>query len=313
MNLAYIINRVCSEEGIGNISADSAQRIRLLHYINEAVDRLYQSADLDGADQEITLTTTPDSELVLPAYVQRPIALRDSDTQERITLQGMRPRYCSSVWSDTWNNWRDKGFRALAVELGTATTLRFSSGAEPTDAISVLITGSTADAQNKTESLVLTWAGSGAGYVDSATTWTSVKSLSFTKLPPGDITVTNIATSEVVAVMYNNMLDSRYHVLDVSEFPWGSGATGRNVDLLYRPRTPRLENDADVFPIPGYENVLVRMTLGVMASYNAKKFQNAQIHEATATAQLNRKTNDEQKNKEAGIQFAPSPYHLDYY
>ena len=108
MPLSYILRRISSEEGYGNLSSNAEQRQRLIDNINRAAQYLYDALDIPNTDMELSTYVTMGAELITPAYVNRLIAVRFVMTQQPWDITDLRPRFSNTPWRERWNNFREK-------------------------------------------------------------------------------------------------------------------------------------------------------------------------------------------------------------
>ena len=111
--------------------------------------------------------------------------------------------------------------------------------------------------------------------------------------------------SIVYAEIPSNRMESRYLIVDVSEFPFSSSAEqddSNTLQILYKKALPHLQNDTDEFPAPGYDNILVSKCMELFLEEQGK-VEEAILHDKKASRSLARRQADLERGQEQKIVF----------
>ena len=304
MPLAYILRRVSSEAGYSNLVNNAAQHAVLIDRINEACDEIWDTCDLPGCLKEVTVKVPANKIIALPPFVGKPRAARETNyCNWKWPLRTLLPRYNDTNWSQRWNNFGMRGTGAIQRDV--------SNAAPPTltipvaDSTVIHITGATAESMQITEDITM----------DAVTkvgtkSFTQYHSISKDNVNNYDVTVKDADTNEL-AILYNCFYNTRYTLLDVSQYPsWSSDCVdgSRLMDILYKDLLKRLENDGDAFPVEGFDNILIDKTLQLIMEKRGKT-EEAVATDAKIQRSLNKKINAEEIGTEANMQFEPNPFY----
>lgn len=305
MPLAYILRRVSSECGLGNYTTNTQQKARALDLINIACEAIWEETDLPGSCDEVLINVLADSEMALPTYFGEIRAMREKSLMHKWTLNDMRPRYQNEPWKQLWRNWRHKGYSAIQGAIVNAAPLVLSV-ATPDNSI-VVVTGSTAVANRVTDTFTFTAGGSQT--VEGSQSFTFIESIiKITGSNLYDITVSDI-NGQVLAVVYNNEVETRYIVMDVSQYPFGGEtSTGERVmEVLFKKKLKLLAADTDTFPVPGWDNIIVDRTIQAFNESKEGSEQRAMLYATKVEKQSAQKIKHQEGGIEKEIQFAENP------
>lgn len=299
MSLEYILRRVESKSGLS--ASNSAQRARLLDVINEAARELYKSRDLPNCLQECYVRVTADSEIALPQFVDEIRAIRSTEWNDIWTLRDMRPRYNSVDWPNKWRSWRIKGYSPIAVTHTNAAPGTIEIEQANSECV-VSLVGETESSNKIAEEVTL-----------SATTqpwtinFTGFKTIKKNIVTDHDVTIKDADGTEL-AILYSDQLESKYLIVDVSAYPdLQTCQDGSSVmEVLFKPKLPRLENDTDSFPVFGFDDVLVLKTMQLLMEDEEGKEQKAILAFNKAEHLINRITEDKNGTVEKQIKFVPN-------
>lgn len=260
MALKYIFDEVASKIGLTNPELNPEQATWLKRKINIAANRLYRNKDLPFQLSEIFVRITNEQTLILPGFVGEVRAMRSQRWDDLWTLNDIRPRYSQKDWPNKWNKVRIVGEVPIAVELTNSGVFSYEYPVAD-NTIIVTTVGETALSNREIDNITL-----------AATTnvglrsFTQVNFLRKNKPTNYNVTVKDI-TGAIIAHIYADQLDAKYFVFDISAYPRISDCTDGSfvMEVLYKPMLPRLENDEDSFPLLGYDDVLVKMTMQVIS------------------------------------------------
>jgi hypothetical protein len=139
--------------------------------------------------------------------------------------------------------------------------------------------------------------------------FTDIISFSRTYKPTAAIGVVQLidyADNDIVyAEVPSNRTESRYLIVDVSEFPFSSSAEqddSNTLQILYKKALPRLQNDTDEFPAPGYDNIIVSKCMELFLEEQGK-IEEAILHDKKASRSLARRQADLERGQEQKVVF----------
>jgi hypothetical protein len=234
----------------GDLDANPDTRVVYLNFINEAAEEIYESHDPAGCLEEVYVRVQPGSEIALPPFVGELRAVRDVEWKTPFTLKDMRPRYHAFQWTNEWKNWRHKGYSPTCTEITNAAPLRYEI-TEADETVTVTTHGQTANSNRITDEFVMD--DTEKVGVESFQFIESIRKSAYTDY---DINIYDV-NDNVMSIIYNNELEARYVVIDVSLYPNQSCCgDGRIMEVLYKKRLRKLSQDGDCFPVPDYDKLV---------------------------------------------------------
>jgi hypothetical protein len=267
MSFEYILRRVSAEAGLTKV-LQTAQRTHIIDIINEAAEDIYETLDLPGSEREILLRVPSNMMVALPPYVGEPRAFRqrsttsDNEYHDLWREYGMRSRYVenSSSWAQSWKNFRRKGYSPIQRSIVNAGALTLTIPVID-DTATITITGSTADANRVDEEVVMT-----ALAMTTSNSFTNIERIGSNELRDTNIVITDADANEM-ATLYNDRLETRYMILDVSRFPTQGGLSDGSflMEMLYLEPLRRMENNGDKFPADGFDLIIITRALELIA------------------------------------------------
>lgn len=322
MSVEYILDRFGKK--VGMLPSDTSQRALLLDYLNEAAQELYEQSDMPGSLEEAEFYVQGDKTVAMPADVYAIRAAREkSGSNAEWETEPLVARYRENNWETNHNKFRIKGYSPLKVSLPTSIT----DAANSTDKLVVRAYGITTTDDDyevvvKTpysEALLVSVAGPAVADATASTNVTLAPSnnvtvkdiISFarTNKPTATVGVVQLidyADNNIVyAEIPSNRMESRYLIVDVSEFPFSSTADeddSHTLQVLYKKTLTRLQNDTDEFPAPGYDNILVSKCMELFLEEQGK-LEEAILHDRKATRSLARRQADLERGQEQKIVF----------
>lgn len=323
MSVEYILNRFGKK--VGMLPSDTNQRSLLLDYLNEAAQELYEQSDMPGCLEEAEFYVQGDKTIAMPADVYAIRGCREKASNNDIwDTEPMTARYRENGWDTDHNKFRIKGYNALQRSLPTTIT-EAANGANRLIVKSFGITSADDDYNvviktpySDNFAVSVTGISASANHVSAATNTLSpsgsvvikdVVSFSRTKKPTStsgivqllDYTDNSIAYAEIPA----NSMESRYLIVDVSEFPFSSSAAQddqHTLQVLYKKKLPWLQSDTDEFPAPGYDNILVSKCMELFLEEQGK-MEEAILHDRKASRSLARRQADLERGQEQQVIF----------
>tara|TARA_E500000305_G_scaffold26245_1_gene20253 strand:+ start:3085 stop:4110 length:1026 start_codon:yes stop_codon:yes gene_type:complete len=323
MSVEYILDRFGKK--IGMSPSDTSQRGLLLDYLNEAAQELYEQSDMPGCLEEAEFYVQGNKTVAMPADVYAIRGIREkAGTNAEWETEALTARYRENSWETNHNKFRIKGYSPLKISLPTSIT----EAANSTNKLIVKTFGITTTSDDfevvvKTpysEAFLVSVTGLSA--VTSA-----ISSATNTLAPANNVAITDIisfsrtleptATSGLVqlldyadntivyAEILSNSMESRYLIIDVSEFPFSSTAgqdDSHTLQVLYKKTLPRLQNDTDEFPAIGYDNILVSKCMELFLEEQGK-VEEAILHDRKATRSLSRRQADLERSQEQKVVF----------
>ena len=319
MSVEYILDRFGKK--IGMLPSDTSQRALLLDYLNEAAQELYEQSDMPGCLQEDEFYVQGDKTVALPSnvYAIRGIREKTGNNAEWET-EALTARYRENNWASDSNKFRVIGYSPLKVSLPTSIT----EAANGTNKLKVRWYGTTTTDDNyevvvkttHSESYLVSVTGTAVAVAltDTATLanlgvpFTDIVSFTRTNKPTATVGLAQLidyTDSTVYAEIPSNSMESRYLIVDVSEFPFSSSAASddsHTLQVLYKKALPRLQNDTDEFPAVGYDNILVSKCMELFLEEQGK-LEEAILHDRKATRSLSRRQADLERGQEQKVVF----------
>ena len=323
MSVEYILDRFGKK--IGMSPSDTSQRALLLDYLNEAAQELYEQSDMPGCLEEAEFYVQGNKTVAMPSDVYAIRGIREkAGINNEWETEALTARYRENSWETNHNKFRIKGYSPLKISLPTSIT----EAANSTNKLIVKTFGITTTSDDfevvvKTpysEAFLVSVTGLSA--VTSA-----ISSATNTLAPANNVAITDIisfsrtleptATSGLVqlldyadntivyAEILSNSMESRYLIIDVSEFPFSSTAgqdDSHPLQVLYKKTLPRLQNDTDEFPAIGYDNILVSKCMELFLEEQGK-VEEAILHDRKATRSLSRRQADLERSQEQKVVF----------
>lgn len=319
MSVEYILDRFGKK--IGMLPSDTSQRALLLDYLNEAAQELYEQSDMPGCLQEDEFYVQGDKTVALPSnvYAIRGIREKAGNNAEWET-EALTARYRENNWASDSNKFRVIGYSPLKVSLPTSIT----EAANSTNKLKVRWYGTTTTDDNyevvvkttHSESYLVSVTGTAvavaltdtATLADLGVPFTDIVSFTRTNKPTATVGLAQLidyTDSTVYAEIPSNSMESRYLIVDVSEFPFSSSAASddsHTLQVLYKKSLPRLQNDVDEFPAVGYDNILVSKCMELFLEEQGK-LEEAILHDRKATRSLSRRQADLERGQEQKVVF----------
>tara|TARA_R110002051_G_scaffold149877_2_gene222437 strand:- start:2238 stop:3260 length:1023 start_codon:yes stop_codon:yes gene_type:complete len=322
MSVEYILDRFGKK--IGMLPSDTSQRALLLDYLNEAAQELYEQSDMPGSLEEAEFYVQGDKTVAMPADVYAVRSIREKAGSNAMwDAEPLTARYRENNWDTNHSKFRVKGYSPLKVSLPTAIT----GAANSTNRLIVRTYGITTTDDDyevviKTpysEAFLVSVAGPAVASATSSTNVTLAPSnavvitdiISFARTfkPTATVGVVQLIdyvdNSIVYAEIPSNSMESRYLIVDVSEFPFSSSAAeddSHTLQILYKKALPRLQNDTDEFPAPGYDNILVSKCMELFLEEQGK-IEEAILHDKKASRSLARRQADLERGQEQKVVF----------
>jgi len=322
MSVEYILDRFGKK--VGMLPSDTSQRALLLDYLNEAAQELYEQSDMPGCLEEAEFYVQGDKTVALPADVYAVRSIREKAGNNAMwDTEALTARYRENNWDTNHAKFRVNGYSPLKVSLPTSIT----EAANSTDKLIVRAYGITTTDDDyevvvktpHSEALLVSVAGPAVASAASSTnvtlapsnaiTVTDVVSFTRTNKPTATIGVAQLIdytdNDIVYAEIPSNSMESRYLIVDVSEFPFSSSAASddsHTLQILYKKALPRLQNDVDEFPAVGYDNILVSKCMELFLEEQGK-IEEAILHDRKATRSLARRQADLERGQEQKVVF----------
>ena len=322
MSVEYILDRFGKK--VGMLPSDTSQRALLLDYLNEAAKELYEQSDMPGSLEEAEFYVQGDKTVAMPTDVYAIRSIREKAGSNAMwDAEPLTSRYRENNWDTNHAKFRVKGYSPLKVSLPTSIT----GAANGTNRLIVRTYGITTTDDDyevviKTpysEAFLVSVAGPAVASATSSTNVTLAPSnavvitdiISFARTlkPTATVGVVQLIdyvdNSIVYAEIPSNSMESRYLIVDVSEFPFSSSAEqddSHTLQILYKKTLPRLQNDTDEFPAPGYDNIIVSKCMELFLEEQGK-IEEAILHDKKASRSLARRQADLERGQEQKIVF----------
>lgn len=297
MSFKYIFDRVASEAGV-QPDDNPEQKARLVDIINEAAEEVYENKDLPISLKELYLRANSNKELALPPIIGEPRAIRSTLRNDAWELHDIRPRYQAQDWRSEWKNWRIKGYSCFQTEITNAAPGTITYPVVDEELI-ITFVGATDNSNRAIETVTMdavskTWTNS---YID-------LIALRKNKVTPYNVTITD-ADGVEMAVLFADQLESRYIIVDISRYPdLHCCPDGTYImEVLYKPRLQRMEEDEDTFPVDGFDNVIILKAKQLLLEGQEGKEQRAILAHSKVELKIKKKTEDKTGTQQKRINF----------
>ncbi|MAT11052.1 MAG: hypothetical protein CMM02_08595 [Rhodopirellula sp.] len=301
MSLEYILDRVGKKLGIN--PNDSHQRSIMLDYVNEAAQELYEESDMVGSLTEDSFYVQGDKTIALPSNVSSVRAIREKESQTTWNLSNLTERYAFNNLEQDDRTWRIKGYETFMVTPTSYSGMKATATQAMTD-ITLTVVGSRSGATRFVEEVEMD-----ATSNTFSTTFTSIESIIKSDVCTYDISIKQ-SDDTVVAVIPNNEKESRYLIVDVSEYPWESDAAQNDehtLEVLYKKKLPYLSKDSDEFPADGYDNIIINKVMQLFLEEQGK-MEEAILYDRKATRSLGRRNADLERGQLQKVRFDKHPH-----
>jgi hypothetical protein len=302
VGVKYILTQFGAKVGL-NPNASTSRTI-MLRFLNEAADELYNQSDMPGSLYEQVFKVNGDQTISVPMYVGFVRGARELDSQVAWSINQMRPRYNQFNWIDMWRNLRLKNRQALQATVTNQSVGVITVPVIDTPPITVSLQGPTAVAQSVTEVVTIT----------SLSTQTQNQFLDYTVVHKSTLTQYDVTLSDidgkVLTVIPSNEYSALYQIIDVSQCPWLAISTStldHYLEILYKKALPQLSQDADEFPAPGFDNVIVNKMLQLWFEEQGKP-EIAMGYDTKATRSLARKSEEQNRATEDVVALIANPH-----
>ena len=339
MSVEYILDRFGKKVGMSQ--SDTSQRALLLDYLNEAAQELYEQSDMPGCLEEAEFYVQGDKTVALPAdvYAIRGIREKAGNNAEWET-EALTARYRENNWASDSNKFRVIGYSPLKVSLPTAITeagsntnklkVRSYGPITSSDLVYVVADMNSLYVEESVTSIngvdtasisgYFTVSFSGSEPIKDIKSFSRTRTLNVTTgLYTNPVTgivgevaghgVTQLVDYSDTSIVYAEILpgheESRYLIVDVSEFPFSSSAASddsHTLQVLYKKSLPVFRNDRDEFPAIGYDNILVSKCMELFLEEQGK-VEEAILHDRKATRSLARRQADLERGQEQKVVF----------
>lgn len=239
-----VLNRVAADTGL----SPTNQRATLVALLNLAAKEIYDRLECNKIFWEVTLAVPPNKIVTLPSYIGELRGMARSPTNELlIPIHPIgAPRYVSSSWEYRWKNWRDLGENPTMVYPSVVGPLTISCAKVEDEPVTLFINGQTNKALRIEEQIEV----SATSQQTTNLFGPQIYSISCPNVNRTvDINIAD-ANGQLLAVLYNMDLYTRYKMIDVSECPWSMDTNAGNalIDILYKVLLRKLSLDSDNFP-----------------------------------------------------------------
>lgn len=308
MALIDILNEVARKSGHDLDKA--AERANLVDEVNKAAREIYKSKDLPVVLKEVYVRSTANKELALPPFVGELRAIRSGCKDycyDKWVLHTMYPRYTKVEWVNQWKNWRKKGESPVGIEW-TETAPGTITYPVVDEELVITIVGETSNSNRATDNITID-----AVSKNWTKTFLNITRIAKNKITDYDVVLTDAAGNEC-AIIYADQLESRYQLVDVSEYPssgWGCCACDDGtaiMEVLYKPILPYMYLDTDTFPVSGYDDVIILKTKQLLAEDEEGKEQRALLMDAKASRLIDEISGDKQGHIKRKMSFKRNPY-----
>ena len=322
MSVEYILDRFGKK--VGMLPSDTSQRALLLDYVNEAAQELYEQSDMPGSLEEAEFYVQGDKTIAMPSDVYAIRGIREKTGDNNVwDATPLTERYRENSWVSDHNKFRVKGYSPIQRSLPTSIT----EASDAANKLSFRYYGVTAAAEifnvtvktDRSDSYTISHTVSSNIAVNAVQTSTvsdpgiPIKDIvSFTRAAKPTATQGKVELVDynflqgiVYAEIPSNATESRYLIVDVSEFPFSDSAAQNDqhtLQVIYKKKLTRLQNDADEFPAPGYDNIIVSKCMELFLEEQGK-IEEAILHDKKASRSLARRQADLERGQNQSVIF----------
>lgn len=260
MSLLYILNKVKANTGWSDPDLTEEMRDLLVDRVNEAAQEIYDSLDLPEILREININVNSNNTIALPAFIGELRAIRNRRWDGQLKLRDIRPRYASKDWQTKWDGGRVIGESPIAIDIVNAGPLTIEYPIVDAT-LTITIQGETDNSNRAIDTIIMTTATK-----EGTKNYLDIRSIRKSKLTDYDLTISDADGNEL-ALIYADQFDSRYMIMDISQYPNLVDCTDGTfvMEVLYKPRYPFMVNDSDEFPVMGYDNIITLRTEQLLA------------------------------------------------
>lgn len=288
--------------------ADPAEKAFVDNRINQAADEIWTKNDLPGSLRELVLYydgTT--KQVALPYFIMIGRGFRFYNSQYKIPINTMHPRYQIQGFGQYSLNWREKQKSPVAILITNQSVLNFVLPHAESNAIDIYVIGTTPTAYKVQEKVTIP-----AGSLTVATTNNYIELFSISK---SAVNTYNIAITDaddtVIGEIPNSELSGRYIIMQVLDDNIEGSSLTTGVEVLYKPFYQLLVNDYDEFQEAKYDQAIYWK---VLEHYHGRQDDSEATQRAMAAqAKCEQLVNEIAKNaligKDMEIQYAPNQFY----
>lgn len=257
----------------------NADRARLVRFANQAYREYFNRTDLPGAlIEQVFEFDTGDQVATLPWYVGEVRAIRRATLRDPVTVHDMTPRYHSTAWRQSRQEFRLIGRRAIHTPLSVESQLTVTIPIAQTVPFSVTIKGQTPSAASITETLNFA-----IGELTKTTTAQfakdephGIESITRNGAVTADITITDAAAVEL-ATLVNSQESTSHVVIQWNDMDTGTLSTTDNLmEILYKRTFNPLTLDTDACIFPAIEDAICWKARSYFYSFSKDEFSGPQ-------------------------------------
>lgn len=302
MALKYVLSQAGAKLGLN--PSQPADREVLLRFVNEAAEELYDSFDPSGCMLEEAFKVNGDQTISMPYYVGEIRGVRDCASWISWHINQMRPRYNQFNWKDAWRNIRLKNTQALAATVTNTSVGVITVAAVETLPIVVTVSGSTENAKNVGEDVVM----------DAMSKQTVNQYTDYNLIAKDRVNLYNVTLSDVdgklMSIIPNDMLEASYQIYDVSSCPFlnqNTSPQANYLEVLFKKTLPWFENDSDQFPAQKYDNIWVNKVIQLWKEEQGD-IEGALAYDGKATRSAARKKENRNESTEEKVAVVANPH-----
>jgi len=237
----------------------SADRARLVRFVNQAYHEYYHRTDLPGSLlEQVFEFDNGDQVATLPWYVGEVRALRRAVSRQPVTMHDMAPRYHTKAWRQQRWEFRLVGRRAIHTPLSVESQLTVTIPLAQTDTFSVTIKGQTPSAASITETLTFA-----PGELSKTTTAqfakddpAGIEAITRNGAVTADIVIEDAAGVELALLPNSQEYAEHIHIQWNDSDTGQNSTTDNNIEILYKKRFTPLTLDTDVCVFTPIENAI---------------------------------------------------------
>lgn len=301
--LLNVLTEVAKDTGLH----PTQQRDTLLRLLNKAAHEMHTLLECNAINREVTLVVRPDAIVALPPSVGKLIGVRKltNDITFDISTLGF-PRYVRDTRQYTLNGWRLLGDSPIQA-LPPSGSTQFLLSTQTIEDAEVTIRGNTFEGTSVEETITLDV----QLKLGNTLFGRNIERISSESVRTADIQIYSADGTVLMATLYNNMPQTKYKLVDVSEVCWSQDTTDGEslIDVLYKLPEIKFERNTDTFYAGDeYDNAWYFMTMHYFFMGQSDKTQSAKEYRAFAINAMKMTKADMEGNLDKRVTFGPNKY-----
>tara|TARA_R100000306_G_C4357869_1_gene133717 strand:+ start:286 stop:1287 length:1002 start_codon:yes stop_codon:yes gene_type:complete len=314
---------------VGLSASDTNQRNVMLGILNEAAQYVYEETDIVGSLVEDEFYVAGNQRIAMPKEVYAIRAMREKTSKVPWKLTDQRAEYQSNNWISDLSCWRIIGYSPIKTSLSSdVTAVDRSSGvltakwyndSSADEKLTIVYKTNQVNLTNVTSGIDQEYPGGSTDYSISPNLNYDIEDIISitrsgqvaTETRGGKIQIIDTNTPSIIyAELDYDEKESRYLMVDVSEYPWDETSAAddeHTLQVLYKKSLKYFNQDTDMFPAPNYENIIVTKMMQLWLEEQGKH-QEAVLMDGKVSRDLGRRSTDLERGQIHKVQFHRNPH-----